>query len=57
MDVGHHRPDRLSTAQAAHARGQKRLRIISIVLIALALASALRMLAAGKRPPGSAPGA
>jgi hypothetical protein len=33
--------------------GEKRLRIISIVLIALGLASTVRMFAAGKRPPGS----
>jgi hypothetical protein len=37
--------------------GEKRLRIISIVLIALGLASTSRMFAAGKRPPGSTPGA
>jgi hypothetical protein len=35
--------------------GEKRLRIISIVLIALGLASISRMLAAGKRPPGAVP--
>ena len=39
-------------------RGEKRLRVISIVLIALGLASTLRKFAAGKRPPGeSTPGA
>jgi hypothetical protein len=37
--------------------GEKRLRIISIVLIALGLTSTFRMFAAGKRPPGSTPGA
>jgi len=31
--------------------------MISIVLIALGLTCTLRMLAAGKRPPGSTPGA
>jgi len=35
---------------------EKGLRMISIVLIALGLASTLRMFAAGKRPPGSTPG-
>jgi hypothetical protein len=33
--------------------GEKRLRIISIVLVALGLSSAVRMLAAGKRSPAS----
>jgi NO-binding membrane sensor protein with MHYT domain len=37
--------------------GEKRLRIISIVLIALGLASTSRMFAAGKRPPVGTPGA
>jgi hypothetical protein len=37
--------------------GEKRLRVISIVLVALGLASTIRMFAAGKRPPGSTPGA
>jgi hypothetical protein len=36
---------------------EKRLRIISIALIALGLASTLRMFAAGKRPPASTTGA
>jgi hypothetical protein len=36
---------------------EKRLRMISIVLIALGLASTSRMFAAGKRPPGSTHGA
>ena len=49
--------DRLSTAQAADPAGEKRLRIISIVLVALGLISTRRMFAAGKRPPGSTPGA
>jgi hypothetical protein len=35
------------------AAGEKKLRIVSIVLIALGLTSALRMLAAGKRSPAS----
>ncbi|MBV9941238.1 MAG: hypothetical protein JO262_03830 [Solirubrobacterales bacterium] len=37
--------------------GEKRLRVISIVLIALGLANILRMFAAGKRAPESTPGA
>jgi len=37
--------------------GQKRLRLISVVLIALGLASTLRLFAAGRRPPASTPGA
>ena len=37
--------------------GEKRLRIISIVLIALGLAGTARMLAAGKQLPESTPGA
>jgi hypothetical protein len=37
--------------------GQKRLGMISIVLIALGLSSASRLLVAGKRPPESTPGA
>jgi hypothetical protein len=37
--------------------GEKRLRIVSIALIALGLASTFRMLAAGQRPPGSSAGA
>ena len=49
--IGHPPPKQLTPA------GEKRLRNISIVLIALGLASTLRMLAAGKRPPGSTPGA
>jgi hypothetical protein len=36
---------------------EKRLRIISIVLVALGLTSTFRVLVAGKRPPGSTPGA
>jgi hypothetical protein len=37
--------------------GEKRLRTISIVLVALGLISTRRMFAAGKRPPGSTPSA
>jgi hypothetical protein len=39
------------------AANDKRLRNISIVLIALGLASTLRMFATGKRPPRSTPAA
>jgi hypothetical protein len=49
--IGYPPPKQLTPA------GEKRLRIISIVLIALGLTSTLRMFAAGKRPPGSTPGA
>ena len=44
--IGYPPPKQLTPA------GEKRLRIISIVLIALGLTSTLRMLVAGKRPPG-----
>ncbi len=37
--------------------GEKRLRIISSVLVALGLGSTIRMFVAGKRSPGSTPGA
>ncbi len=37
--------------------GDRRLRVVSIVLIALGLASTLRMFAARKRPSASTPGA
>lgn len=37
--------------------GRKKLRIASMVLIALGLASAFRLLAAGKRPSPGTPGA
>jgi len=37
--------------------GEKRLRMISSMLIALGLANTVRMLAAGKRPSGGIPGA
>jgi hypothetical protein len=37
--------------------GEKRLRIVSTVLVALGLANTARMFGAGKRPPGSTPGA
>ena len=36
---------------------EKTLRVVSIVLVALGLTSAFRMLATGKRPPRSAPDA
>ncbi len=49
--IGYPPPKQLTPA------GEKRLRIISSVLVALGLASAARMLVAGKRPPGSTPGA
>jgi hypothetical protein len=49
--IGHPPPKLLTPA------GEKRLRIISIVLIALGLASTIHMFAAGKRPPASTPGA
>jgi hypothetical protein len=49
--IGYPPPKQLTPA------GEKRLRTISIVLVALGLISTLRMLAAGKRPPGSTPGA
>jgi hypothetical protein len=35
--------------------GEKRLRIVSSVLVALGLANTLRMFASGKRPPESSP--
>lgn len=35
--------------------GAKRLRIVSIVLVALGLANTVRMLAGGKRPPEDTP--
>jgi hypothetical protein len=49
--IGYPPPKQLTPA------GEKRLRTISIVLVALGLTSTLRMLAAGKRPPRSTPGA
>jgi hypothetical protein len=49
--VGYPPPKQLTPA------GEKRLRTISIVLIALGLSSAVRTVAAGKRPPGSRPAA
>jgi hypothetical protein len=49
--IGYPPPKQLTPA------GQKRLRMISIVLIALGLSSTIRVLAAGKRSPGSEPGA
>ena len=36
---------------------EKRLRSVSVVLIALGLINVIRLLATGKRPPASAPGA
>jgi hypothetical protein len=45
--VGYPPPKQLTPA------GEKRLRIISIVLVALGLGNAFRVLAAGKRPPAS----
>jgi hypothetical protein len=49
--IGYPPPKQLTPA------GEKRLRIISIVLIALGLTSTVRMFAVRKRPPGSTPGA
>ncbi len=49
--IGYPPPRQLAPA------GEKRLRIISIVLVALGLSSAFRVLAAGKRSPGSTPAA
>ena len=48
MDLGHHRPRRLSAAEEARARFQKRLTIASIVLVAAGLISVIRLLATGK---------
>jgi hypothetical protein len=45
--IGYPPPKQLSPA------GEKRLRIISGVLVALGLASTIRMFAAGERSPGS----
>ena len=45
--IGYPPPKQLTSA------GEKRLRIISIVLVALGLASTFRMLAAGNRSPAS----
>ena len=45
--IGYPPPKQLTPA------GEKRLRIISIVLVALGLTSTLRMFAAGKRPPAT----
>jgi hypothetical protein len=49
--IGYPPPKQLTPA------GQKRLRIVSIVLITLGLTSTFRMFAAGKRPPASTAGA
>lgn len=49
--IGYPPPNKLTSA------GEKQLRIISIVLVALGLTSIFRMLTAGKRRPGSTPGA
>ena len=49
--IGYPPPKQLTPA------GEKKLRIISIMLVALGFASTVRMFAAGKRPPGSMPGA
>jgi hypothetical protein len=43
----------LPPAKALTPEGERRLRMISIVLVALGLTSAVRMLAAGKRSPAS----
>lgn len=47
--IGYPPPKQLTPA------GEKRLRIVSIVLVALGLTSTIRMLATRKRPPSSAP--
>ena len=49
--IGYPPPKQLTPA------AEKRLRIVSIMLIALGLISTIRMLATGKRPPRSAPNA
>lgn len=49
--IGYPPPKPLSPA------GEKRLRNVSIVLVALGLANTFRMFAARKRPSGSTPGA
>jgi hypothetical protein len=53
MDVGHHRPGQLSTAEAAQARGKRRLGLVSMVLIAVGLIGVIRLLISGKRPARS----
>ena len=47
--IGYPAPEPLTPA------GEKRLRIVSIVLIALAVINIIHMLATGKRRAGSAP--
>ena len=47
--IGYPPPKQLTPA------GEKKLRIVSIVLVALGLTSTIRMLATGKRPPSGAP--
>ena len=49
--IGYPPPKQLTPA------AEKRLRIVSIILIALGLISTIRMFAAGKRPPKNAPNA
>ena len=49
--IGYPPPKQLTPA------GEKRLRVISIVLVALGFVSTVRMFADGKRSPGSMPGA
>lgn len=49
--IGYPPPKPLSPA------GQKRLRVVSIVLVALGLGNTARMFAADKRTPGGTPGA
>jgi hypothetical protein len=47
--IGYPPPKQLTPA------GEKRLRIVSIVLVALGLTNTIRVFAAGKRPPKRAP--
>ena len=53
MDVGHHRPGRLPPKKLT-PQAEKRLGIVSLVLIAVGLIRVIRLLATGKRPAGGA---
>ena len=55
LDVGHDRANRVSAAQTAHARGQRWLRNISIVLVALGLAGTVGNVVTGDHRPSAAP--
>ena len=51
MDLGHHRPRRLSAAEGARTRAaKKRLENVSLVLVAAGLLNVIRVLVAGKLP-------